>query len=563
MRLLYVDEIPFAYKKHKKSKDISLSEKLKTQFNNYYGEIKESDSPSIEKWTDLAVSLKSAVGDEVCEKGNKKSIYVEDYVQFIFGVSYLLFDKYKLSQKEVSAILGVPVNKYSKLGIFPQRCYQAYTKLDNISSRKSLKPEDFNSIGIQIAECINKKVQAVYACSAFVGVSNDLDLFANISTTDTKFFCLTSPLQFENDDIESIRRANYAFARYQFALGNQLFDDDDNYVPAGAIRDKIVQMLKMDDISVISPEGQDELIRKVLLSDSDLKAHMSMGYHYSEFQSLRDDYRLAYENMQIEQEKLEDGYINYLIEYYDTDYESTNKKDTKEFLENDEVVRKYYNLRKRAYEKREQELLQYINIPSLLRSKSISIKDWVEVIRKYVKENVIIHAPSENGVFNDKVIFFTPTYEDRLKCAASYWISEVFADYDGSDEFYKSVMTYLGCKSSLFNYFDALNALPSGRMKDASSHERKNIHIYMRDEKMDISLELDSWNIKSSKENERPLMVYLDKNAVAVSTEVIDKLVTKQKAIVIVHDKSKGQKNQLQELSQELGLYMKCSMEVE
>lgn len=563
MILDYVEDMPFNYKRFIKSKDIQLSDELKTQFNHYYREIKKSDSLSIDEWTKMAASIKSDVEDEVCKRGNKRSIYVEEYVQFIFGVSYLLFDKFHLSQSQVSKILGITPTKFSKLDIFPYRSFQAYTKLNDKANRKSLIPNNVNSEGIRIAEYINTKIQTKYACYAFVGVSNDLDLFANVSTTDKKYFVLTSPLEFDNNDIETIKRANYAFARYQFALGNQLYDDEDTYVPSGKIKERIVQMLQMDDISVFSKAEQDELIQKLLLSEEDLKAYVSTGYHYSEFQSIRDAYKLSYENMQIEKEKLEDDYRNYLVEYYDTDYKPSGSKNNRKFLKGDEVVRKHYQLHKESYERLECKLLECIDIPRLLRSKAFSVKNWIEVIRQSVKKNVIVQIPSGNGFANDNVNFLEPTYEDRLKCAAGYWISEVFADYDGDEEFYNGVLTYLGRRSPLFGFWDALNAPPAGEMKDASSQERKNIHIYMRDEHMDIFSELRNWNVRPNNENVRPLLVYLDTDSVAVDPADIDKLVSDLKAIVIVHDKSKGLQSKIKEFSKELNLYMKCSVEVE
>ena len=178
MKLDYIDNIPFEYVMSDINKDIKLSDKLKMEFNHYYIDINKSDNKDIDRWTENAKKLKSQVELEVQEFGNKKSIYVTDYVQFIFGVSYLFFNKFHMTQKEVASILGMTTSKFSKLDIFPYRCYSAFTKLDD--KRKPLVPDDVNSDGICIAECINKMVQARYACYGFVGVSNDLDLFANM-----------------------------------------------------------------------------------------------------------------------------------------------------------------------------------------------------------------------------------------------------------------------------------------------------------------------------------------------------------------------------------------------
>ena len=94
---------------------------------------------------------------EILESGNQKSIYVTEYVQFIFGASYLFFNKFHMTQKEVASILGM-TTKFSKLDIFPYRCYSAFTKLDDKKKRRLLIPNDIDSEGIRIAECINKKV---------------------------------------------------------------------------------------------------------------------------------------------------------------------------------------------------------------------------------------------------------------------------------------------------------------------------------------------------------------------------------------------------------------------
>ena len=131
MKLDYIDNIPFEYVMSDINKDIKLSDKLKMELNHYYIDINKSDNKDIDRWTENAKKLKSQVELEVQEFGNKKSIYVTDYVQFIFGVSYLFFNKFHMTQKEVASILGMTTSKFSKLDIFPYRCYSAFTKLDD------------------------------------------------------------------------------------------------------------------------------------------------------------------------------------------------------------------------------------------------------------------------------------------------------------------------------------------------------------------------------------------------------------------------------------------------
>ena len=64
--LSYIKDIPFEYIRYGKNKDIRLSDNIKSQFDYYYREIKESNHQSIGKWTEMAEKLKSAVEIEVC-----------------------------------------------------------------------------------------------------------------------------------------------------------------------------------------------------------------------------------------------------------------------------------------------------------------------------------------------------------------------------------------------------------------------------------------------------------------------------------------------------------------
>ena len=146
------------------NKDIKLSDEIKNEFNHYYINIRNSNNKDIDRCTQDAKRLKKMVELEILESGNQKSIYVTEYVQFIFGVSYLFFNKFHMTQKEVASILGMTTTKFSKLDIFPYRCYSAFTKLDDNKKRRLLIPNDIDSEGIRIAECINKKVQARCAC---------------------------------------------------------------------------------------------------------------------------------------------------------------------------------------------------------------------------------------------------------------------------------------------------------------------------------------------------------------------------------------------------------------
>lgn len=152
MHLDYIDDWPFGYLISDVNKDIKLSDEIKNEFNHYYINIRNSNNKDIDRCTQEAKRLKKMVELEILESGNQKSIYVTEYVQFIFGVAYLFFNKFHMTQKEVASILGM-TTKFSKLDIFSYRCYSAFTKLD------------------------------------------DLDLFTNISSIDKKRFVKTVPMQ--------------------------------------------------------------------------------------------------------------------------------------------------------------------------------------------------------------------------------------------------------------------------------------------------------------------------------------------------------------------------------
>lgn len=567
MKLDYIDDIPFEYVMSDINKDIKLSDKLKMEFNHYYIDINNSDNKDIDRWTENAKKLKSQVELEVQETGNKKSIYVTDYVQFIFGVSYLFFDKFHMRQREVASILGMTTTKYSKLDIFPYRCYSAFAKLDDKKKRRSLIPNDIDSEGIRIAECINKKVQARYACYGFVGVSNDLDLFANIATTDTKYFVLTSPMYFENNDEENIKKANYALARYQFALGNWIFNDEGKYVAAGKLKEKILELLQMEDLSVIPANMQDELIRNILLGKDDLKGYLQSPADYHEFCELREKYKIAFENMNIEKEKLDDEYANYLVEYYTDDYDLTRHNEMKKKIETskqlttDEIVEKHYKNFQRDFNRYEEQLIKQLNSPALLKNFGVSNKAYFDMLSEWVKSEIAF-GNFDNASDSDVEDNLTnPQYEQLVKKGAMYWISEVFKKFDGNTDFYDKAVEYLGKYSPLFEYLDALNAPPLYRDK-AHELREKNIHIYMRDEKGNVFSEINKWGIAPARENKRPLMLYIDADALTIGEETIADMMSRKGVVVIVHDKYGVLNKCLDTLDEELRLYIKYDKEI-
>ena len=97
------------------NKDIKLSDEIKNEFNHYYINIRNSNNKDIDRCTQEAKRLKKMVELEILESGNQKSIYVTEYVQFIFGVSYLFFNKFHMTQKEVADLMGISQSYISRL----------------------------------------------------------------------------------------------------------------------------------------------------------------------------------------------------------------------------------------------------------------------------------------------------------------------------------------------------------------------------------------------------------------------------------------------------------------
>ena len=74
---------------------------------------------------------------ELANKDIYKKIYVTDYLDFLFGVCYLLFKKYNITQEEAADLIGIKKNQFSKLDIYPRRCYDAFIKSDERPTIKS------------------------------------------------------------------------------------------------------------------------------------------------------------------------------------------------------------------------------------------------------------------------------------------------------------------------------------------------------------------------------------------------------------------------------------------
>lgn len=520
MKLDYIDDIPFEYVMSDINKDIKLSDKLKMEFNHYYIDINKSDNKDIDRWTQDANTLKRLVELEVRETGNKKSIYVTDYVQFIFGVSYLFFNKFHMTQREVASILGMTTTKYSKLDIFPYRCYSAFTKLDDKKKRKSLIPNDVDSEGIRIAECINKKVQARYACCGFIGVSNDFDLFANIATTDKKKFIMTVPSN-RSQKLE----ITMGDAGFLLASSNNLDNVKGNYV-AGEVKRKIIELLEMrhkidfsynpkiDEILQNDDLCWKFLTREKWIEDS-LKKYKISDYLLNEI----------YEN---EYFHGLDGYEN--IDVLDIPEDVICSDDD------------YETLVKWLEDRKDEWRMELIGNMTYAFSKKYDANNFVDYrlcLYQEMLENLKVNCNSSSAVE------CMNTEEEKILYAAIYWIFNVFGVDIVDEKLYKAARKSLKTKK-LLSYIDAIN-------KEVSNDDRT--HIALVTDNYDLGNEIEQFCNTGVKQY-RSVMVYIDISAYPCNDDYLVALAKNNNIVLVIRDKDDIiAKKCFRELDRDMKLY--------
>lgn len=532
MNLKYISDIPFEYVVSNSNKDIKLSGELKEKFNHYYIEIKESDSFDSDRWVEDFQNLKLSVSEDVRKSGNHKSIYVADYVEFIFGVSYLLFKKFHFSQNEVSKILGIKPTKYAKLGIYPYRCYSAYTKLDDKKNRKSLVPDDSNSIGIQIAECINKKVQAVYACSAFVGVSNNLDLFANISSTDAKKYITTIPHN-HTTNISVCMQQTIGYIRFIFATANNLKDAKGHHV-SGKIKKKIINLLEMKDDNVLCYSTR---LKKML--DEGLEYRNYIRGEREDFDILLSEYRV-YKRFLSEIEEDEKLPI---IEW-DEEYEKFLDilEDGLEYTEDN--LEEIIDLVRKKIEELEMSLIKKMSYAVSRKYNVENFSDYRNCLLLTVCRNIQVDLNNLCSAI-DKM-----SLDDKVRYAAIYWILEVAGLEQVTEENLIDWKKYFKTKK-LLEYFDSMN---KEIVENVEDKKKKDLHIFLKLDNFNILEEINALCMKKVAQD-RPVMLYVDTTVYPNISNVIDKLMNNKIVLIIRDIRGVVDKCRLTELNKELNLY--------
>ncbi|MEY8391447.1 hypothetical protein AALA98_08745 [Lachnospiraceae bacterium 45-W7] len=458
MELLYIKDLKKPYKAHEANKEVLLSDTLKEEFNRLYKEIRDSGGLEKDKWAEDARRLKQDVCGEVRQSGNSKSIYVSDYVDFIYGASCMLIARHGVSQAEAGRILGLGKGKFSKLGIYPKRSHKAYVKFDmDVNRRKSLIPNRDDTDGIRIAEFINENVAAAYECYGFAGVSNDLDMFANISIGGSKAYFLTKPSKHAMRNMaleEAARLFSVCRSRFLFATANN-FDNDTAMHKAGKIKDKIASLLKMEDGEGLLTKSS--RLRRLIKEGGGYEKNISCSR--GSFERVLDCYKsrgfinksvvvgeYVDEETVYDQELWKDAELDFEI------FKNTGEKteDTKEWLE-------------KSVREKEEELLGLLTyrLKGGQQPDMEAFSDWLGILRDYQ------NCELGHELLGDSESGEEENYK-KIKAAAIFWILEVFADGKVSESRYAEAMEYLST-SRLLSYFDSLN-------KEAG--EKSQLHLF-------------------------------------------------------------------------------------
>lgn len=564
MLYAYEHAVPFKYKKYTELKSVTFTDEIKTHLDDFYqyidsiceDEYKDSKGKvDKDKLRTLIVELASKYKElrnqyikPVVEKEYKykELLYTQEEVDFIFACSYPLLDKFNMSQSMLCEIFfgkqrerkfnpdtgkeewkRTKENKFSKLGCFPVRCHDAYTKLDDVSARKCLISNDSNSIGIQIAECINKEVQAVYACSAFVGVSNDLDLFANISTTDKKKYITTiSSVSCGNDSAKVQQVIGYG--RYLFATANNIKNAKGESIN-NEIKTAILKHLGMSD-------------DKVLYESERLKDFLREGSEYvkyvrgdkDSFDELLFEYRVyfnAFSEMQeygeLPDRDLNDDYGEYLdeselqIEYIEDNF--------------DEI----YNWIEQKKLEIENTLIKRMSYAVVKNFDVDDFSDYVLCLFNRLIKKI------EISVEQSTIIIDELSVDEKIQCIAIYWMCEMLWRGTINQDSPEQVKQYLKTKK-LLTYFDAMN-------KEIG--KGKKLHVVLEPDSFDILKTVDELCERKTDDN-IPVMLYIDVKAYPNITDNMDKLINRSNLILIIRDADGiTSKYNMRPLNKKLNLY--------
>ncbi|MBQ1172744.1 MAG: hypothetical protein IIX48_09150 [Lachnospiraceae bacterium] len=541
----YEHSVTYDFKKYKENKQIEFSVNTKTQLDNYYCLIRDMDKATIlsnqgkldeDKLSSLIAELSQQyasirseyIKPEVITKYKYKQVaYTQEEIDFIFACSYLLIDKYNLSQEQLAKVFGFRSNKFAKLGIFPIRCHEAYTKLEDLSNRKSLVPNNPESEGIMIARCINREVQAVYGCSAFVGISNMLDVFANISSTDTKAYVLTRPSVETEDNL--IERW-IAYPRFLFATANNL-ENVTNYKSrryfAGKIKEEVISLLRMKDNKILKYSRLcNDLIEAGEINGDFISTGNTKAFHRE---------LITYRNQVVLLADIQEGY--YSSDYFEDtscDEYGLDVDDINFDIADEDVLVEY--LQESIQELREK-LISKMSFAKVKYDTS-AFHDYKMSMLAMLQEKYNLYSNYQSGMCNYL------DDDEKVRLASIFWILEVLGLDETTEEKRESLLNYLKTKQ-LLGYVDSLNK---------ETKKGGETHIYYEEDTFDVQSIVSRC---TSKDTIHPVLLYIDGEAYKVTEDVLNTQLLNDNLVLVIRDRSDLAKKQgLKVLSEELDLYM-------
>lgn len=528
MRLVYKDSLPFEIKTPKKSFDIPLTNEIADDFNHYYTYLVNFKSNNdfnkdavIEDLSKRYKSIASKIENMIRSSENKKAKHTQYEIEFILACSYKLIDMFQFKQADLAKVFGLKPNSFSKLGVFPVRSYEAYNKLQK--KYFSMRPEVFGRPkAVDIADYLNKHIQAPYACSSTILVTNELDIIANVATTDAKDYLLTRPS--DQHSVSFFHDINYAFARHCFALSNHLEDNGKKY-PAGKVRQKILDILDMKDSIAIS-RG----LRDVWAGEDSVSMYVKQNE--TMFNKYREEYKFHLETIRRADLYLENDSVPYGIEYDDEHFGAYNILDFREakrkaeadakrgvprFETSEEIVRYY----------REQSCKKVLE----LEDKLIQDFSGITYIKNH-QEKYYLYLRSLEGYVKEKLVVGSNNFIAELRAAACYYLAEVFKDCEINEESVQAVREHFNF-SDFFNYLDAVDkdssSIQIGCIEDRAELlealkeiENKKGHLY----------HLNNKGIETT-------FIYIDLEAYNLTQDELETIMSKYRVIIVLKGANK------------------------
>lgn len=515
---------------NKRAVRLESSNELKQKFDNYFNlvdsivEKENKDEEFLNKKEQLSRDyglIKELVVSEIRLSGDKKSVYTDQLLEFLFICMYKLIDGLGMSQKDAGAIFNLKPNDFGKIGIFPERCQRSFNKETNLFL--PIEPEQDTIKAI--CEFINKKVLTNYACRGVIAIANTPSIFVNLATGDTKKFIMAIPEPEidENDIIVNCDEFNYAFARSLFYDGNRLQDKNGKKITFGQVKDKISELIQLKDIEISVP-----LAEYLLQSDMDMSQLVRDG-QIDIFNQKRKLLQETYEDIDIYQARfdaIETSYIG-TEDYYENGYDM-EEHDRREAEGLPLVTEDYETYSKRilseAVNKKETllcDMMMNLNMDKMITENNADILNYViDNISKQLTERILLEDMKEEYI---------------LSAAASYFIVEYFkngvslSDYQRLTEYLKT--------SKITDFIDSIG------ISGVSALETRNSLLKRLKEVDENSKGKGRTGIKCLKESieaskdirtDDPVLLYIDADAYLLTQEEVNEILDKYDVCLVI-----------------------------